>query len=169
MATSRTLISVEEYVATRYRPDRDYVDGIVEERNVGKWDHGDLQLAIGSYLRQRQKKWGIRVVVETRVQVSKERFRVPDVCVVLGEPGEQILTQPPFICIEVLSPEDRLSRLEDRVDDYLKMGVPNVWVLDPRTKRAWNITPSDGWREEKSGTLKTENPALEVPLAEIFS
>jgi hypothetical protein len=63
---SRKLISVQEYLGTRYRPDRDYVDGEVEERNLGEWDHSDLQLAIGSYLRQRQKKWGIRVVVEQR-------------------------------------------------------------------------------------------------------
>ena len=104
------------------------------------------------------------------MQVKPQRFRVPDVCVVLGgRPQEQILTKPPFICIEILSPEDRISRLESRVDDYLAMGVPYVWVLDPVTKRAWNITPADGWREEKSGTLKTENPAIEVPLSEIFA
>ena len=34
-----TLISVEQYLATSYRPDCDYVDGRIEERNLGKLDH----------------------------------------------------------------------------------------------------------------------------------
>src|SRR5258707_1437564 len=97
---SRTLISVEEYLATSYSPDCDYVDGEVLERNLGEWDHSSLQSAILLYLGTRQKAWGIRVVVEQRVQVSRTRFRIPDVCVVVGEPGEQILTKPPFLWIE---------------------------------------------------------------------
>jgi len=33
--SSTTLISVQEYIATSYRPDCDYVDGEVRERNLG--------------------------------------------------------------------------------------------------------------------------------------
>jgi Uma2 family endonuclease len=165
---SRTLISVEEYLRTSYRPDCDYIDGEVVERNMGEWDHGNLQGAIFAYLWNRQNQWGIRVAPEVRIQVSPNRFRVPDVCVVLGEPREQVLTKPPFLCIEILSPEDRLSRVEQRVDDYLAMGVPYVWVLDPATRRAFSITPAEGWREVKDGVLRTAGPAIEVPLAEIF-
>lgn len=40
---AETLISVEEYLATSYRPDCDYVDGQVLERNLGEWEHGSLQ------------------------------------------------------------------------------------------------------------------------------
>jgi hypothetical protein len=36
-------IPVEEYLATSYRPDCDYVDGEIEERNVGEFDHSFLQ------------------------------------------------------------------------------------------------------------------------------
>ena len=166
---SRTLISVEEYLGTSYRPDCDYVDGEVVERNLGEWDHSSTQGAILIYLGVRQKQWGIRVVPEQRVQVGPRRFRIPDVCVVLGEPGEQILRKPPFLCLEIMSPEDRMPRVRERVDDYLAMGVAYIWVLDPRTKQTWTITPAEGWREEKSGILKTGNPALEVPLSEIFA
>jgi Uma2 family endonuclease len=165
---ARTLISVEEYRRTSYRPDCDYVDGEVVERNVGEWDHSDLQGSILFFLSARQKQWGTRVALAVRVQVNPTRFRIPDVCVVLGEPGEQVLTKPPFLCIEVLSPEDRMKRVQERVEDYIAMGVPYVWVLDPATKRTWSVTLSEGWREAMSGTLKTANPALEMPLAEIF-
>jgi Uma2 family endonuclease len=73
------------------------------------------------YLWIRPEQWGIRVAPEQRVQVTSDRFRVPDICVVLGDPGEQILTKPPFLCVEILSPDDRVSRLEERADDYLAM------------------------------------------------
>jgi Uma2 family endonuclease len=166
---ARTLISVEEYLATSYRPDCDYVDGEVVERNLGEWDHSRLQGRLLVYLATRYGKEGIIAVPETRVQVKKTRFRIPDVCVVLGEPGEQILTKPPFLCIEVLSPEDRMSRVRQRITDYFEMGVPYVWVFDPETKQAYAATPAEGLREVKTGILKTENPALEVPLSEIFA
>jgi Uma2 family endonuclease len=80
-----------------------------------------------------------------------------------------MLTNPPFICIEILSPDDRMSRVAERVDDYLSMGVPYIWVFDPLKQRCWTITSADGWREVMSGVLRTENPAIEVPLAEIFA
>ena len=41
--SSATLISVSEYLKSSYRPDCDYVDGRVEERNVGEHDHAALQ------------------------------------------------------------------------------------------------------------------------------
>jgi Uma2 family endonuclease len=165
---SETLISVAEYLATSYRPDCDYIDGHIEERNLGEWDHANLQTAIAAYFRNNRKKWGINVVVEQRVQVSPSRFRIPDVCVIVGDPDGQILRKPPFICIEVVSPEDRMKRVNERIDDYLKMGVSYVWVLDPETRKAYVATRATGLTEVMSGVLKTENPALEMPLAEIF-
>lgn len=166
---ARTLISVEEYLATSYRPDCDYVDGEVVERNLGEWDHSNLQSAILAYLRHRYHRDGIRAVAELRVQVKPTRFRIPDVCVVLKEPGEQILRKPPFLCIEVLSPKDRMSRVEERVTDYLQMGVSYVWVLNPKTKRTHVATQTEGLHEVKTAVLKTDNPVLELPLDEVFA
>ena len=85
-----TLISVEEYLATSYRPDCDYVDGRIEERNLGELDHSSLQTAVAAYFFARRKQWNVTVVVEQRVQVSPSRFRISDVCVVLGKVTEQI-------------------------------------------------------------------------------
>jgi Uma2 family endonuclease len=162
------LVPVEEYLRTTYRPDCDYVDGEVLERNVGERDHSKLQGELLYYFRSRAAKWKIHVYPEQRVQVAKTRFRIPDICVVVGdEPDEQIFTRPPFICIEVLSPEDRLQRTQERIDDYLKFGVRYVWVIDPWKRRAWVYTV-DGSREVKDGILRTENPDMHVPLAELF-
>ena len=94
---------------------------------------------------------------------------MPDICVLAGgKPTEQIFTRPPLLCIEILSPEDTMSRMQERISDYLTFGVSHVWVLDPRTRRAYDYT-STGMREAKDGVLRTEDPQIDVPLAEIFS
>ncbi len=164
-----TLISVEQYLATSYRPDCDYVDGRIEERNLGEWDHSKLQAAITAYFYQRRKTWNISVAPEQRVQVNATRFRIPDVCLVLGEPTEQIFRTPPFVCIEILSKDDRMSQMQERIDDYLAMGVSYVWVLDPSGPRVYVATPAAGLQEFKGDVLYTESPALELPLAEVFA
>src|ERR1700722_1379833 len=98
-----TLVSVEEYLATSYDPDCDYVDGELEDRNVGEKDHSKLKTGLSSYLYVHRKKGGISVFVEERVHVSATRYRVPDICVTVGEPEEQVFSGPPYLCVEILS------------------------------------------------------------------
>jgi Uma2 family endonuclease len=166
---SGTLISVKEYLATSYRPDCDYVDGRIEERNLGEWDHSKLQAAITAYFYQRRESWNISVAPEQRVQVSPTRFRIPDICVVLGEPDGQVFRRPPFVCIEILSKDDRMSQMRDRIDDYLTMGVVYVWLFDPSGQRVYVATLAAGLHEFKGDILRTENPALELPRVEVFA
>lgn len=166
---SAALVSVAEYLRTAYSPDCDYVDGEVQERNLGERDHSILQGELLYYFRSRKKEWKVFVYPEQRVQVSPTRFRIPDVCIYVGEePKDQIFRTPPFICIEVLSPEDRKGRFQQRIDDYLAFGVRYVWVIDPATRRAWVHTKNNS-QEAKDRVLRTENPALTVPLSEIFA
>ena len=121
--STATLIPVSEYLSTSYRPDVEYLDGEILERNVGEWDHGNVQGLVYAYLLARRREFGIRLVPELRVQVKPTRFRVPDVCVVLSShPHEQILTHPPFLCIEVLSKDDTMTSMQERIDDYLAFG-----------------------------------------------
>jgi Uma2 family endonuclease len=160
-------ISVEEYLHTVYRPDCDYVDGEVIERYMGERPHSECASEIWFYFRSRARE-DVHPFAEWRVQVKPTRFRVPDVCLVTGpKPTENILTRPPFVAIEVLSPEDRVSALRQRVDDYLSFGVQYVWVIDPESETAWVYTQQDSF-ESRDLILKTENPELVLPLREIF-
>ena len=169
MPATRALISVEEYLASVYQPDRDYVDGEVFERNMAEGDHAWVQGAVTAYFFARRKEWNITVLPEMRVQVKPTRFRIPDVCIVIGHEYEQILTKPPFLCVEILSPEDRWIRVEERIHDFLAMGVPYVWVIDPQMRRVYIATPAEGLREVKDAILRTENPAFHVPLSEFLA
>jgi len=163
------LVPVEEYLRTTYRPDCDYVDGEVLERNVGERDHSEMQREFVFVFRLNQKAWKTFAFPEQRVQISARRFRVPDVCVFVGRPPkDQIFHEPPFICIEIMSPEDRIERMQAKIDDYLNFGVRYVWVINPRSRRAWVYT-KDTITEAKDGMLKTENPPLAVSMADIFA
>ena len=166
--SSATLVSVQEYLATSFRPDRDFVDGELQERNLGKRPHGRTQGRLFAFLFQREGQWGICPIIEQRVQIGPTRFRVPDLCVLLAsDPVEPIVHQAPFLCVEILSREDTVTRLNERISDYFQMGVRYVWVLDPLTKRAFSYTPGE-MHEVLDGVLRTTNPDIEVPLAEAF-
>jgi Uma2 family endonuclease len=167
MATG-TLVSVDEYLNTSYHPDCDYIDGRIVERNVGEWDHSRLQAAFASYFYSREKQWNIIVVPEQRVQISPTRYRIPDICVVVGpRPSTQILQDPPFLCIEILSKDDRVGDMQERIDDYLGFGVQYVWVINPKNRKA-HVHTASSIREVKDGTLSTQNPDITVSLAEIY-
>jgi len=162
-----TLVPVEQYLTTSYSPDCDYVDGVVLERNVGELDHSDLQTEIAAWFRARRATLGLWAFVEQRLQVSKSRFRIPDVCLVLGRPTEQIFRTPPFAVFEILSKDDRMTEMQERVEDYIAFGVGHVWLIDPRARRVFAWTP-DGSRELKDGVLRSGDPAFELSLAELY-
>jgi len=164
---STTLVSVSEYLKSSYRPDCDFVEGRLEERNVGEHDHAALQAALILWFGQRQEEWNIEVFPEQRIQISLTRFRVPDICLVsLDQPVEQILTRPPLACIEILSPEDTLRRMQDRIDDYRKFGVSSIWILDPATQRGYDCQPS-GWLEATE--FAVPNTPIRLALSQLFA
>lgn len=164
---TRTLVPVEEYLTTDYEPDCDYVEGELIERNMGEKGHSEVQMRVAGYFYSRRHDLGIHVFPEMRLRVAARRYRVPDICIVLGEvPDEAVFTTPPFLCIEILSPEDRASRMEHRIADYLAFGVANIWVIDPWNRRAFVYT-QHGMREAHE-VLETENPKISIPLAEVF-
>jgi Uma2 family endonuclease len=161
-----TAVSLSEYLGTTYRPDCEYIDGELLERNVGEWDHARLQSLLDRYLGSREEKLQIVVVVEQRVQVKPTRFRITDVLVLTAPPTGPIITKPPFLCIEILSPSDRMAEMQERIDDYLAFGVQYVWLINPITRRAFIYTSGE-MHEAKDGVLTTENPEIRVALAEL--
>lgn len=131
-----TLTSLEHYLRYpgEYEPDADYVDGEIELRPIGEYDHATWQSAIHSWFNQRAKQWNIRVRLELRVQVSPTRYRIPDAVVWdRSRPTEQILTYPPIAVFEVLSPEDRMSRMKIKLADYEAMGIRTIRAIEPKS------------------------------------
>jgi Uma2 family endonuclease len=163
------FVSVREYLATSYRPDCDYVDGRIEERNVGEYDHGLLQTILGYLFMSHREDWGVQVVTDVRMQVSSRNFRVPDLSVLRTDaPKERIITHPPLIVIEILSPEDRLSRFQDRIEDYLVFGVEHIWIIDPERREAYTAT-TGGLHPVRTNELTVPETPIRVVLSELFA
>ena len=166
---SSTLISIQEYLASVYRPDRDFVDGELQERNLGELEHSLLQTATVTWFWTRREVWRVLPLVEQRVQVATTRFRVPDVTVLRsGQTREPIITVPPLILIEILSKDDTLRSMRERVDDYLTFGVEHVWILDPATRRAYVCTET-AFQEPEKGQLVVPGTPIQLVLKELFS
>ena len=162
----RNMVSVEEYLRTNYDPDCEYVDGQIVERNSGEKAHSTIQTELVFHLHSRAKEVGMEVLVAQRVRVSAARYRVPDVTVLL-ESDESIVTTPPFICIEVLSKDDTMQYMQEKIDDYLDFGVPYVWIINPRNKKAHVVTRV-GMLDAASATLETKDPVISLPLSVLF-
>lgn len=164
-----SLISVEEYLATSYDPDRELVDGVLLERNVGEFGHAKLQGDIYFALRTFGSAHGYTAAVEARLKVGEARYRIPDVCFLYGAgPRNGPLLEAPFLCVEVLSPDDRLTDMQARIDDYLGMGVRFVWIADPITRKAW-VHTSSGVTYSREGEVFTTDPDIQLKLADIMT
>ena len=167
MATG-TLVSEEEYLHTAYEPDCEFEDGVLIERNVGTVDHSSLQAALAAYFFNRRKTWNLHVMPEVRVRARAGKYLIPDLCVVEGpKPSGQVLETPPFLWIEILSPEDRPLRVNRKVQAVLEMGVPYVWVIDPETLES-ELHTGDKRMTLEDGVLRIPGTPIEVPLTGIF-
>jgi Uma2 family endonuclease len=159
------MISIEDYLRTTAEPDCEYVSGVIEFRTPAELDHSSWQVALLGWFADREVAWGVKVLLSLRVQVSSDRFRVPDVTLLSrSAPREQIITHPPLAVFEILSPEDTMTRTLEKLDDYERMGIGAIWVIEPKKQlyyryREGQLTP--GTVFELPGSRFT------VPLAEI--
>ena len=160
-------VTVHDYLHTSYSPDCDYIDRELQERILGELDHAEVQSALLHWFRSHDKEWNIRAFTELRMQITPTRFRVADVCLISrSEPADQVLQRPPIAVIEVLFPEDRVSRYQQRFADYRQMGIAHIWVVDPTTRRGYDCS-AGSWIETMS--FKIENSPIAVDLSVIFA
>jgi len=159
-------IPLREYLGQSFRQDREYVDGEIRERNVGKWEHARVQWLLAAWFFAHEKQRGITGSTEQRVRVSESRVRVPDLVVLAAGPQPDVLIDPPLLVIEILSPEDSYSDTQERAEDYRAMGVETVWIIDPKTRTGRMCSGSE-WVE--SSRLEVKRTPLFVNLLDIFS
>ncbi|MFN0171228.1 MAG: Uma2 family endonuclease [Bryobacteraceae bacterium] len=166
------LVFPEEYLAASYEPDREYVDGRLEERHLGEHDHSLLQALIAAFFVARQSEHNIRVFTGQRLLVSNDadrrRYRIPDVCAVrrpyLKEP---VLTHPPLLVAEILSRDDHTTDTLTKIREYVDFGVPHIWIVDPVQRRVFDAGGS-GIREAPNGVLELSQIGLFVDFGCFF-
>ena len=158
-----------EYLKTSFDDaDCEFLDGVIADRNAGEWTHGVTLGALSYLLGELRPRLGIRVVPVIRIRISTTRYRVADLAVWRNDNiGAGTPTVQPFLAIEILSPEDRITRMQPKIAEYLSIGVEWIWLIDPSEKSAICYSqrnPAGALVE----VLRTEDPAIEIPLAAAF-
>jgi Uma2 family endonuclease len=166
---SEELWTVREYLSTSWSPDRELVDGRIEERNLGEKEHSLIQRYLTFLFMLKRAEWSVEVFPELRTQTAARNFRVPDVLVVpKGEAFERYITRPPLIAVEILSPEDTLRSMQGKAAEYLRFGIENIWIIDPEPRLAYRYT-SAGFEEVHAGELSVPGTPIRVVLSELFA
>jgi Uma2 family endonuclease len=160
------LVSVEEYLHTSFEHDAEYVEGRIVYRPEPNKPHSRMQAFLNRKLYEIGQALGYQVWPEQRIrtQANPARYRVPDLCVTFGEPDEDVFTEPPYLCIEILSPDDVAAEVSAKADEYLTLGVGYVWVVDPVTLNG-EIRTRDGVKRVSDGMFRAG--ALEVDMREL--
>jgi Uma2 family endonuclease len=169
LPNSEELWTVREYLRTSWSPDREFVDGRIEERNLGEKEHSILQRFLTVLFAINRDKWGAEVFPELRTQTKARNFRVPDVLVTRsGEKFDRYVTQPPLIAIEILSPEDSMSAMQAKAAEYRQFGVEHVWIIDPEPRMVYRYTGT-ALEQVQTGELVVPGTPIRVALSEMFA
>ena len=161
--SSTTLVPLEEYLKHSGKPACEYLDGVLRQRPMPTKVHALIQFLLVTILRRQ----GVEALAEVTVRLSKSRFLVPDVIAALSI-QDPYPTEPVLLCVEILSPDDRLSAAFAKCEEYHAWGVPHCWVIDPAKQTAWEYhSGSDPARMESDGSLRAG--ALVVKLSDLFA
>jgi Uma2 family endonuclease len=126
--------------------------------------HGKTQALLIALFMALRKQVSLFPCAETRMKLRPGRFMITGVAVFHpNEPG-LIPDAPPLIAIEILSPDDRLSEVREKLEEYRVWGVPHVWLVDPHSRRLYSC--DKGLREVSS--FKVGELGIEVTADRVF-
>ncbi len=135
---TKTAISEEEYLRTSFPgADREYQDGELVERAIPDYFHGQTQMLLGGFFVALRKKLSLFICSETRMKLRKGFYLMPDVAVFWPDRPPLLPDSPPLIAIEVLSPDDRMNAVREKLQTYRTWGVIHVWLVDPHSCRMY--------------------------------
>ena len=167
MSQTATLVPLEEYLRTSYKPACDYIDGVLRQKAMPTKKHSRLQFRISKLV---DRDWPYyEALPELALRIRTGKFLVPDVAVMeRNAEGDPYPTTPVHLCVEILSPDDRLSALVAKCEEYHAWGVAFTWILDPLERRAFQYDADHRLIEvAPDGVLRAG--AIAIQCAEIFS
>ena len=165
MSPAATLVSVDEYLRTSYKPACEYRDGVLTQKAMPTGKHAFLQTRIGHYILSAYSQFWVGL--ELTVRLSEDRYVVPDVAVqYLDRVQNPYPTNPIPLCVEILSPDDRFSETVSKAEEYLAWGVPTVWIVDPEKQMAWSYDNQRGLHDATAHFIAGE---ISISLADLVA
>src|SRR4051794_40893225 len=146
MATAPTkLMTADEFWEFVHRPENqartfELVRGeVVEMTKPGKLHGfvcGNVARILGNYAVQRKKGYVCTNDTGVIVEHDPDAVRGPDVLFYddadfVEQINRKWDDKPSLLAVEVLSPSDTMSDLNERISEQLNLGTPLVWLFDP--------------------------------------
>jgi Uma2 family endonuclease len=162
----KTAASLDEYLRTSFPDlDREYRDGEIVERTLPDTLHSRTQVLVAFFFEALRKRFSVFACTELRLRLREGLVLIPDVCVFCPErPASRFPDFPPLVAIEIMSPDDRLTAVRDKLEEYRAWGVKHVWLVDPHSRRMYICNP--GLTEVAS--LRIEEIDAELTPNDIF-
>lgn len=158
-------VTVEQYLHTSFSDlDKEYRDGELVERSLPAYLHGKTQARLGAFFGARRGAHSLYACIGTRMKLRSNLYLIPDVAVFYPTEPSEIPDFPPLIAIEILSPDDRLSAVRDKLEEYRAWGVAHVWLVNPYSKRMYTC---DGALSEVHA-LSVPKLGLELNSSDVF-
>jgi Uma2 family endonuclease len=147
--SAATTVSVEDYLHRTEKPYCEYSDGVLHPKSLATTLHARVKF----WLQVLLDRQGVEALSEVHVRLSPTKYLIPDV-IAAPEIQSPYPTDPVLLCIEILSPEDRVGATLAKCEDYHAWGVPFCWVIDPEKQTGWQYhAGSEPERIDHGGTL----------------
>ena len=161
----QTAIPLDEYLHSSFPgPDREFRDGELVARSMPDYLHGKCQLLLGGFFLARREQLRVYPCSETRIRLPGRRVLIPDVAVFHPVEPSGVPDSPPLVAVEILSPDDPLSEVRAKLEEYRAWGVPHVWLVDPHSRRLYSCEE----RLHEVESLKIGELGIEVGPPDIF-
>ena len=135
------------------------------ERSWPDVPHSRTQVLIAFVFETLRKRFPVYTCLGLRLKLCDGLVLIPDVCVYWPErPASRFPDVPPLVAIEILSPDDRLTAVREKLEEYRAWGVKHVWLVDPHSRRMY--TCDAGLTEV--ATLRVEEIDAELTPGDIF-
>jgi Uma2 family endonuclease len=161
-------LSPAEYLRTSFPDlDKEFVHGELIERSMPDNVHSALQFELGNiFAGARKRGHPIWVRPELRLQLQPDVFRIPDICVFTEKPAKLVPDVPPLIAIEIVSKDDRHTELFEKLEEYRRFGIPNIWLVDPWLR---HLSVYDQTGLHRAEELVIERFSIRIRLQELLA
>ncbi len=139
MAAAHTFLTpkqFEQLYSEASTPAFEYWFGKAVQKPMPTAIHSALAFVIATLLFKR----GWKALPEVRLKLSQLAYPVPDVVADIRSLQNPYLTKPFGLCVEILTPGDKLNKAFDKAAHYLDWGVQTVWIIDPQKRIGYSMS-----------------------------